>query len=139
MGDLILPFKPFTLDEVSAATGITTKLLDLWTRSILPLKRGEDGTLGLDAMQAFGIYVGWRFLQEGADHDKAASTALYVGTLPEKTLKDNLDMGFDFPVVRGGRGTLVPSSLMPNLGKRLGLSKLLGEFKGRLAEVFPNG
>lgn len=138
MSELILPFKPFTLDEVSAITGATSKLIDLWTRSILRPKLGEEGTRGWDVMQAFGIFVGHKFLCEGASWDKGSSIALYVGTLTEQLLKTNLDKGCDFPVVEGSRGTLVPAPRNLRLGKALNLTVLLAEFKANLAKVFPN-
>lgn len=136
---LLLPFKPFTAAEVASVTGATAKIVDLWARSILPPKRGDVGEPGFDAMQAFGIFVGWKFLSEGAPHDRAASVALYVGTLPEKTLTQNLELGNDFPFVKGSRGTLVPHPRSTRLGKVLNLTVLLAEFKANLAREFPNG
>ena len=135
---LILPFKPFTLDELAAITGASTKMIDLWTQSILRPKIGEvEGTKGWDIMQAFGIFVGWRFMSEGASFDRASSVTLYVGTLVEKTLRQNLDAGCNFPVVKGSRGTLVPHPRENRLGKELNLTKLLVEFKANLERVFP--
>lgn len=144
MSNLILPYKPFTLEEVSSITGASAKMIDEWTKTIMPIQTGEDGlSKGLTYMQTFAVFVGWKWLSEGSDSYRAATITCYIGQLSLQVFDENLAKGCNFPVIvknRKGKavGTLIPA---PDkvLSQRLRLDKLFAEFKANIARAFPNG
>ncbi len=140
MVDLVLPFRPFTVEEVRDITGLFANVLDRWWGKILPLKLGEDGvTRGLDWMGTFAAFVGRRFLDEGGDHQRAMRVARYVAGMTLPHVEECIKNGVSFPgVPPRGYASMIPPP-KSRLGRALNLSQLLGEFRGNLARVFPNG
>lgn len=149
---LVLPFKPFTLDETYAVTGVRTDVLSRWLKKGaelgLLLKQGDHAAglghvTGIDYLQLFAIFVGWRWLEEGADWARADWVVKGTVALTPELLDEEFAKGNTFPVTTDpqGRheprfgGVLVPA---PNsrLGKMLNYRTLLAEFKDRLDRVF---
>jgi hypothetical protein len=144
---LILPFEPFTPEEVARVTRCPTKLLDELMENVLPIRRGETTfTLGLDYMGLLAVHALCRYLEEGAPLDRATAVMLFVAGMPEKNLDRNLAAGLTFPVPKESipdtpgwvRGVMV-SPPKTRLGNALNLKTLKGELDARLASVFPKG
>lgn len=134
------PFKPFSLDEVKAVTGVAPGVLDAWVRAVLKIQLG-CATFGLDYMQTFGVYAGWRYLEEGAPRGRPEAVVHFVASLPHPTLLDELARGNSFPCLKGVDPS-VPASVLVRapsgpLGRRLNLKTLYDEFRTRLTRVFP--
>lgn len=146
--ELQLPFKPFTLQEVAKLTGASSRLIDVWADRVLPVRQGADGTLGLEYMQAFAVFVGHRWLQEGAVPEKATPVVRFIGSITPNLLWQEIDAGTTWPVPREGnesvfkgasglvRGTFVKPPAGP-LGQRLNLELLYTEFRNNLKTMFP--
>jgi hypothetical protein len=140
---LELPFRPFTLDEVKAITGCRTDILELWAER-LGYRRG-CGVEGLEYAQVFGVFVGWRFLEEGAPAWRATEACEYVSLVPDSYLTEQLKEGNTFVVTRGCfpkdsgiRAGMLVRAPDNRLGKTLNLKRLLEEFDHRMKKVFPN-
>lgn len=145
-----LPFKPFTLDEVLAMTGVTGTLLDVWIREgkVLP-QHGEVGGLpGLDWMQAFALFVAGRYLHENAGLERAEGVLSLIQYMERDALIGNVEMGNVICVPASmikslhgkmGRGTLM--SMRETGGKfgRLRLDALLREFESNVRKLYPEG
>lgn len=141
-GGLVLPFKPFTLDEVRAVTGIASRTLDAWVKTVLPLKIGDDRvTHGLNDGQMFAAFVGWRWLEEGADPFRATSVVQYLASVALITLGQEIERGRNFPATKemGAEFNVLVPAPDTTLGRRLRLDKLYAEFLDRLHKVFPKG
>lgn len=132
-------FKPFTLDEVKAITGVDSKLLDQLTHPTegkLEMQQG-CGVYGLDYIQAFAVYVGWRYLEEGGGMERAAWAMKVVATVGLQGLEKEHAHNRTFIVGKElGRVMLVQAPLN-RLGKTLNTVRLLSEFKARIERVFP--
>ncbi len=123
MGQLVLPFKPFTFDEVQAVVRAETKVIDSLTLNVLKPKLGDDKmTIGLDWMQLFAVFVGARYLHEGAPLSRAQAVVTYLGGCLLLNLEAEIAAGRSFPAA---------------LGRRLDLKVLLPEFRAALERVFP--
>lgn len=141
--EILLPFKPFTFGEVSQMTGIPAKMIDQWAAGILR-PYISSRTVGWDYNQTFAAFVGYKFLSEGSDVDRAASVVVYLNGIGLDVIEKNLLAGCNFPALYkdplNGKpmGSLIPA---PNsrLGQTLRLDKLLVEFRAGVARVFPNG
>lgn len=141
MPELQLPFKPFTFDEVKQITEVGANVLDSWVK-LLPVKQG-NGATGLEWMAMFGVYCGWRYLQEGAPKGRAEAVMCYVASITEHFMLTEFNEGRTFPVPRKvvdggplGQGCLV---LSPGgrLGNALNLRVLFEAFKARVETIFP--
>lgn len=134
---LILPFKPLTLEQVAELTGCPTETLDCWSEA-MGLKEGE-GIVGLDFMQALGVFTGWTWATEGSGPDRATCVALFVASVSLDFLERHIAAGFDFPVPptpSARRGCFVEC---PVTHRRLSMRRLLAEFRERLERKFPPG
>jgi hypothetical protein len=142
-----MEFKPFTFDEVCSITGVPPATLDKWMKQYFTSCRGEDGTIGLDYMQCFAIFVGHRYVEQGSTTERAVGVMALVASLSLEGLMRNHRKGLTFAVPAyqinqpgrynyTGPGVLVR---LPNhaLAQRLCTRKLLLEFKERLDRVFP--
>lgn len=144
---LELPYKPFSADDVFAVTGVTKFHLDKWIIERLPLTTG-CGVTGLDLMQTFAVFVGAKWIHEGADEDRAASVVEYVGTLSEQAMRLSFEQGRSFPVPRQQLGPVPRRAALKKgmliacpdsgLGKRLDMRPMWDEFLSRLERAFPN-
>lgn len=140
---LELPFKPFTLGEVHQLTGADIRNVDTWA-NLLGLRQGL-GVHGLDYSQTFAIFVGQKYLLEGAPPERATAVVLMLGGTPIETIEVSIASGRSFPVPNSlskdeipGKGMFVPC---PNntMAIRLHLGALLAEFRANIKRVFPNG
>ena len=129
-----LPFKPFNLSEVSLITRCPTKALEVWAETRLNMVHGS-GAVGLEWMPTFAVYVGARYLEEGAPGDTAGQVVGFVARYTLETLEKELARGYNFACPE--MSTLVEAPLNLPLGRRLRLDKLLAEFKARLKELYP--
>lgn len=136
---LILPFKPYRVDEVCAITGIPFALLDKWMRQPwLALKTGEDmdKTQGLDALQTFAVFVGYTYVREGAPKGRAEQVVRMLQTYTFEELDKNFAQG-------NTHACLKPMCLVPTpegpLGARLNLLTLMKEYIHNVKRVFPEG
>jgi len=68
-------FRPFTAEDIKAIIaaafgsrdGMHSTTLDSWMKQ-LGLRDGEGdqfGVVGLDFMQTFAVFVGWKYIQDG--------------------------------------------------------------------------
>lgn len=139
--NLQLPFKPFTLKEVSDITGVPSSTVEQLVEKGLRLHQGS-GAVGLEFMQTFAVYCYWRYLEEGAPVDRAAPVLNYVLCLNTEHLEQEFNKGNTFPAVSvlapgeiPGKGLLVRA---PNsrLGQMLNLQQLMAEFQDRLECYF---
>lgn len=149
---LKLPFKPFTLDETYAVTGVRTDVLTRWLKKGeelgLLLKNGDPTAglghvTGIDYLQLFAIFVGWRWLEEGADWARADWVVKGTVALTPELLDEEFARGNTFPVTTDEQGRHEPRFggvlvKAPNsrLGKALNYRTLLAQFKDRLDRVF---
>ncbi len=133
-------FKPFSLDEVKQITGCDTKLLDKLTNPVdgfLKIQQG-CGVYGLDFLQAFEVYVAWRYLEEGGGMDRAQWAMKVVAAMSLEGLARHHAKGLTFIVgPELGRPMLVTAPCN-RLGRTLCTKKLLAEFRARLDRVFPS-
>src|SRR5438552_15002024 len=103
-GNLELPFKPFTLDEVCRIANVKGPVLDrLMNTSAtgrgLNLVRGDDGwSTGLDYMQTFAVFVANKWLEEGSGWERADDVVEYLSTMKVEFLDKELSEGRTFPV-----------------------------------------
>jgi hypothetical protein len=146
MTNLVLPFKPFTIDEVKTLTGIATVVLDAWmVDGLLPLHTGDDRfTRGLNDSQLLGVYFGARYLQEGADLGRATEVMKHVvGTginqIKTWSVKGRTMITAMMPN-NDGTGPAMPIWVDAPLGTRLGRvlnsGQLLAEFEDKLTRMF---
>lgn len=151
---LVLPFKPFTLDEVVKITGVLPSGLDVWVRDLhtMALRTGEDGfTVGLEYGQVFAVFCGVKWLYEGADVQRASNVVRYLAGCGPEYINANLAQGNTFPcpieqIPVSERKELKPECggiMVPapdsTIGRRLNLRTLLVEFEERVRSVFPKG
>ena len=132
-------FKPFTLDEVKAVTGCDSKLLDKLTHPVdgfLKIQQG-CGTYGLDFLQAFEVYVAWRYLEEGGGMDRAMWAMKVIAALSLQGLEKNHARGLTFIVGPELNRIMLVQAPRNRLGKRLCTKRLMQEFRARLDRVFP--
>lgn len=132
---LELPFKPFTADEVIKITGVSFSVLDHWMKNFFTLHRG-CGATGLEYMQTFAVFVGWRWHEEGAGADRVGKVIQYVCTLTPETMAKEFERGATFPVL-GLTHPILVKAPSGSIGQRLNLEVLFREFKHRLAVEFP--
>lgn len=139
-GQLTLPFKPFTRSEVESITQVSGAVIDAWWGTILPEKVGDlPGYLpGLDYMQVFALFVGNRWLHEGADMPKATGVVIFVGNLGKGVMESEFKAGNTFPTPTRYGGILVPHKRLGSLGERCNLERIYNEFLSRLEAVFPS-
>lgn len=133
-------FKPFTLDEVLAITGSDSKFLDKLTHptdGFLKLQQG-CGVYGLDFLQAFEVYVAWRYLEEGGGMNRAMWAMKVVATLCLQGLEREHSKGRTFIVGSDIRSVMLVQAPKNRLGRTLCTRRLLQEFKARLDRVFPS-
>ncbi len=139
-------FRPFTLEQVKAMTGVTTATLDAWTKEdakVLRLLSGE-GAIGLNWMQTFAVFVGHKYLMEGAGMDRAKRVVKFLATLVPDTLMQNINAGLCWPVpaemdpvnIKHVSGVFVEAPKSP-LGNRLRLDRLGKEFQANVDALFP--
>jgi hypothetical protein len=140
---IVLPFKPFTLDEVTAITGVNAAVLDHWTLTAITPRLGEDKvTVGLDYPQTFAVFVGNKWLHEGAPPAKATEVVKAMAACRPEYLEEELKAGRSFPALASTTGLAKNMFIEPpktSLGKRLCLKAMLAEFKANVAKVFPQG
>lgn len=145
---LLLPFKPFTVEEVCAITGVTPRTLDYWiagyqgSGGILERKTGDDGfSTGLDYMQTFAVFVGCYYIQEGASMIRVNGVVRYISRISLDFLEREFKVGRTFPVTQemGHSHDLMVMAPRNRLGKLLRLDRLFEEFEARIRKVFPNG
>jgi hypothetical protein len=137
---LILPFKPFTLEEVAQITGCKPQVIDCWVGVQLPLQRGDNpNDWGLSYMQTFAVFVGWKWLQEGADAQRANCVVAFVGNISREFMLQEFGKGNSFPgmvqvpnKVIGGppeiRGIMVKPDRRQAIMRRLDLATHFDEF-----------
>ena len=140
--DIALPFKPFTADEVKAITGAPNDLIDHWG-NVIGLKRGEVGfEQGFEWMGCFAVFVGWRWVQEGAGLERATPVVKCIANMAEGNLRWGIREGKDFPApgTAGPTGTIgylvAPTT---KLMRKLRLKDMLAEFESNVKRVFPKG
>lgn len=135
------PFKPFTVAEICAVTGIEPRVLDAWMSNVLPVQRGEEdpSVTGLDYMQTFGVYAGRRWLDEGAGLERATRVmAFCAGTTLDHLLAE-FKAGNTWPPHVRGTPALLTRPPQGKAGKAVNLKQLYGEFVNLVRKVFPNG
>lgn len=135
------PFKPFTVAEVCAITGIEPKVLDAWTQNVLPVQRGEEdqSVTGLDYMQTFGVYAGKRWLDEGAGLERATRVMAFCAGSTLNHLLKEFEAGNTWPPHVRDMPKLVTRPPRQKAGKTCNLKTLHGEFVNLVRKVFPNG
>jgi hypothetical protein len=141
-------FRPFTAQEVQAITKCPPSVVDLWMKALGP-KHGEGDQhdiVGLDFMQTFGIFVGWRFIEEGSGYKRAWIYCKFLAGCSEELVRYESSAGRSWPVPpemdpeypRGEfpNGTFVrpPKS---RLGNTLNLTVLSRQYGAALDRVFP--
>lgn len=141
---LELPFKPFTLAEVHDITKVPPRLIDDWSKRI-GLRHG-CGVSGLDYMQAFAVFVGYKYALEGAPPERSIGVVVYLSGMQLETLEKQLAKGNVIPIPNSmstteipGRGMMVPMPEGNSLAKRLNTATFLAEFKENVQRVFSNG
>lgn len=141
--EIRLPFKPFTTDEIMAITGVNFAVLDHWLNMqvgsegcLLPMQVGEDAnqSRGLSWFQTFAVFVGNRFIHEGAPRGRAEQMVRAVQRMTVDYLVYNFDRGDTFYVPQAGQMVKQPKGA---LGARLNLQTLYNEFLERVKKVFP--
>lgn len=133
-----LPFRPYTMDEVSKITGIYTSALEAWLKTTLELFLGDDReTRGLDHMQCFAVYCGRRFLDEGAGPALATKIVRFVAGLTERGMMVEFKKGNTFPCVADGYPKMLTNPKPSKLVNTLNLRTLYKEFRHHLKRVFP--
>jgi hypothetical protein len=145
---LELPFKAFTRDELQRIVGCPGSAIDYWIRqtpepdpsrpeAVLVEQRGDvPGPPGLDYAQAFAVFCGWKWLEEGAGNERATAVVAMLGSTGVNTMKANLERGLNFPVPEAGC-FIHHYDLPPGpLAQRLRLDRLAKEYEARLKEVF---
>lgn len=143
-GEVELPFKPFRLDEILAITGVSFKVYDHWLSMrvadapLLPQQTGDDAdkTVGLNYMQTFAVFVGFRFLHEGAPNGRAEAMVRAVQHMTVPYLERSFEKDLTFYDVNTGVMVRAPNK---PLGQRLNLRTLYREFLHNLHKVFPEG
>lgn len=149
---VILPYKPFTLQEVAEITGCPGRAIDAWVEAgNLPLQRGDDPkNIGLSYMQTFAVFVGYKWLCEGAEPQRASAVVTYVGNISREFMLQEFGKGNSFPgmvsvpnKIIGGppeiRGIMVKTDMRNPHMRRLDLATHFDEFLTRLDKVFPGG
>lgn len=135
-----LPFRPFTMDEVSLITGAYTSALEGWLKTILGIKLGDDrATRGLDWMQTFAVFVGKKWLDAGSDRGRAARAVAFTAGLNERGMAAEFAKGNTFPCVDEGEPKLLVRAPASKLGQDLNLRSLYREFRHNVRRVFPKG
>lgn len=136
---LTLPFKPFTRQEVESITQASGAVIDMWWGSVLEERVGDvAGFLpGLDYMQVFALFVGNRWLHEGADVGRATGVVIFVANLGKGVMESEFRAGNTFPTPTRFGGILVPHGRMGSIGERCNLQRLYLEFLSRVEAVFP--
>lgn len=135
-----VPFRPFTLDEVSRITGAYTGALEAWLKTILGLKLGDDrSTRGLDWMQTFAVFVGKKWLDAGSDRGRAARVVAFVSGLNERGMLAEFGRGNSFPCVTEGEPRMLVRPPKSKLGEELNLRALYREFRHNVRRIFPKG
>ena len=145
MSQVILPFKPYSFQEVCDVTGCPAHLVEHWVATnALTVHWGQTDRKdrGLDDRGTFAVYCGWRYLEEGAGADRARRTVMAVQSLPWEHLAQELRAGRSFltwvqTVNKGAQAFLVapPDS---KLGRTLNLRQLLGDYNYRMGRAFPD-
>jgi len=135
--ELVLPFKPFTLSEVMRIAKCDSSVLDgfIEEHESMKVKTGDDGwSTGLDYMQTFAVFVGQRYLDEGAEWDRASPVVGYLSMLKLETLQAEMRAGRAFPVPKALGLDLNCIVKVPDtpLGRKLDLRKLITEYDGRV-------
>ena len=144
-------FRPFTLDEVKTITGISSNLLDTWSKR-LGIEQGEGDQSeikGLGFMRTFACYVGWKFVGENAGEERAWLYVKFIGACSEEYLRNQCSVGNNWPLppdmiaksedrllaAEYPNGTFVPAP-RGLAGAKLNLTKLAREFGARLDATF---
>ena len=139
---LQLPFKPFTADEVQRITKCSMRVLDLCQGVLHP--RTGMGATGLDYMQTFAVFVGQRWLDQGASEERAQAVVKMVARMGHNVLLQRIRGGDTFPCTPDMGPDIPAAGLMvrpPNskMGRDLNLKELYLEFTFNLKQVFPGG
>ena len=139
---LELPFKPFTLDEVKAMTGVSSTQLDKWCGMLI--MRNGSGVTGLDYMQTLGVFVGCRWLHENAPQYLADGIMIAIASMTDGHLEHEISEGRTFPVCKAQMPSMQFAGIMvvapgSSLGQRLRMDKLWAEFKENVKRLYPNG
>lgn len=137
---LVMPFKPFTRSEVESITQVDGKVVDMWWGSALEERVGDVAGFfpGLDYMQTFALFVGNRWLHEGAGLERATGVVIFVANLGKGVMESEFRAGNTFPAPTTRGGILVPHKRMGSLGERCNLEGLYREFQARIEAVFPS-
>lgn len=132
-------FKPFTIDEVVAVTKVPSNVLEHWLKiDLLMVHTGEDGkSQGLEYMQAFAVFAGYRWLEGGAGMDRANGVVQFVSSLTEEGMRVEFRKGNTFPCIVPGEPRMLVKAPDKKLGRDLNLRKLYGEFRFNLKTAFP--
>ena len=138
MAELILPFKPFTIDEVRAITKAPSILIDAWVPKLLPWKHG-CGVSGLDYMGTFAVYVGSRWIDEGSGSDRANKEVSALGSLTQDHMLKEFEAGRTFPAFPKRSTCIMVEAPDNRIGNTLRFDKLYVEFKVMMLKVFPRG
>ena len=137
------PFRPFGPGEVCAITGVDPKVLDAWMSNVLPVRAAEDdpGLTGLDWMQTFGVYAGWRWLKEGAGLARASRVLGFCAGLTTDALAALIKEGNTWPPHVPGSPPVAtrPPRSHPRMARELNLKTLYDGYLAELRRVFPNG
>jgi hypothetical protein len=139
---LALPFKPFTPDEICEMTSVHPTVLDAWMKDVLKPCLGDDGfTRGLNYMQTFAVFVGTRWLQEGAGAERVIPVVAMISGMTEGTLETECVAGRTWPVPATSDNQLPvgicvkpPANSTP--ARRLNLYVLHKEFLDRVERKF---
>ncbi len=142
--ELILPFKPFTLDEVKHITGVSANVLDKWTGldddKPLHLHR-SGGVVGLDYMQTFAVFVGWKYIGEGADKMRSRAAVEAVANISRELMLQEFMDGHSFLALSCQTGLSSHMFIEPpnsRMGRALDCARLWREFENNIAKVFPD-
>ncbi len=138
------PFKPFTDSEVARITGAERFFIDGWFKR-LHLHQG-CGAVGLDWMQCFALFVGWRYTEEHATVQRIVSVVEFLANVRIDFLEAEIAAGRTWPVppdqakeAGHKEGLFVAAPKVGTLGQVLNLKRLHAEFNDRLARAFPEG
>lgn len=134
-------FKPFTFSEVHQISGCDAKFLDLLVHphnGCLQVQYGDDGTFGLDFLQAFEVFVAWRYITEGGGMERAMWAIQTIANLGLDGLDRNYKEGNSFIVSEGVGRYMMVRPPKNRVEKAIMCTKaLMYEFKNKLNDLFP--